>query len=147
MPRTIQQHVTFRVSPDRLFDTYVSTRKHSAATGAKATMSRKVGGRFMAHAGHIHGRNLAIGPKRLIVQSWRAANWKKTDLDSILVLVFSPVRGGGRVTMVHANVPDANAASINRGWHTHYWKPWRLYLRRQARPKTARSARRTSVRR
>jgi hypothetical protein len=59
------------------------------ATDAKAVMSRRVGGTFSAHAGHLRGRNLAIVPKRLIVQSWRGSNWKKGDLDSTLVLVFS----------------------------------------------------------
>ena len=92
-------------------------------------MSRAVGARFMAYAGHLRGRNLAIVPKRLIVQSWRAANLKKRDLDSILVLVFSKVRGGGRISMVHPNVPDAHAASIRRGWEEYYWNRWRAYLR------------------
>jgi activator of HSP90 ATPase len=133
MPRTIQQRVTFRASPDTLFDLYLGTRLHTLATGAEAVMSRKVGGRFMAHAGHLRGRNLAIVPKRLIVQAWRATNWKTRDLDSILVLVFSKAGRGGRVTMIHANVPDANAASIERGWHQYYWRPWKAYLRRQSR--------------
>ncbi len=57
MPRTIQQHVTFRVSPDRLFDTYVSTRKHSAATGAKATMSRT---EMLEHARRAAATELGI---------------------------------------------------------------------------------------
>lgn len=114
MPKTIQHKVTFRASPDKLFDTYLSSRKHSAATGAQAVMSRKVGGRFTAHGNHLKGRTVAMVPKRLIVQAWRATNWKKGDLDSILVLVFSKARGGGRITMTHVNVPDANAASINR---------------------------------
>ncbi len=142
MPRTLQQRVSFRASPDTLFDTYLSSRKHSAATGAKAVMSRTVGGKFMAHAGHLRGRNLMIVPKRLIVQSWRGSNWTKRDLDSILVLAFSPVRGGGRISMVHVNVPDAHAASINRGWREYYWKPWKAHLRRTSRGRRAGSARR-----
>jgi activator of HSP90 ATPase len=129
MSKTIHQTVTFRASPDALFDTYLSSRKHSAATGAKAVMSRRVGATFSAHAGHLHGRNLAVVPKRLIVQSWRASNWKKRDLDSTLVLVFSRVPGGGRISMTHVNVPAANAASLTRGWDDYYWKPWKKYLR------------------
>ena len=131
MPRTIQQTVTFRVPPDQLFDTYLSSRKHTAATGARAVMSRTVGGKFTAHAGHLKGQNLTIVSKRLIVQSWRGSNWKKRDLDSILVLVFSRAQGGGRISMVHVNVPDAHASSINRGWRQYYWKPWKASLRRK----------------
>jgi hypothetical protein len=95
-----------------------------------AVMSRKVGGKFTVHGSHLKGKNVAIVPKRLIVQAGRAANWKKGDLESILGLVFSKGRGGGRISMTHGNVPDANAASINRGWREHYWKPWRAHLRR-----------------
>jgi activator of HSP90 ATPase len=136
MPKTIHQRVTFRASPEALFDTYLSSRKHSAATGAAAAMSRTVGGRFTAHGGHLSGRNLAVIPKRMIVQSWRGSNWKKRDLDSTLVLVFSRVPGGGRISMTHANVPDANAASITRGWDEYYWKPWKQYLRRNPRARS-----------
>src|SRR5262249_39783259 len=100
MPKTIRQTVIFRASPDELFDIYLSSRKHSAGTGAKAVMSRKVGAKFMVHAGHLRGRNLAIVPKRLIVQRWRGSNWQKGDLDSTLVLVFDSVPGGGRISMV-----------------------------------------------
>lgn len=137
MPKTIQQAVTFRASPERLFDIYLSSRLHSAATGARAVMSRKVGGAFTAHGGHLRGRNLAIVPGRLVVQSWRGSNWKKRDLDSTLVLAFSRVPGGGRIAMTHVNVPDANAASITRGWSDYYWKPFRKYLKRS--PKGGRS--------
>jgi activator of HSP90 ATPase len=133
MPRTIQQQATFRASPDTLFDLYLNSRLHTLATGARAVMSRTIGGRFMAHAGHLRGCNLAIVPKRLVVQTWRGSNWKKRDLDSVLVLVFSKVGRGGRVTMIHANVPDANAASIERGWHQYYWRPWKAYLRSRGR--------------
>jgi activator of HSP90 ATPase len=137
VPKTIQQAVTFRASPERLFAIYLSSRLHSAATGARAVMSRKVGGAFTAHSGHLRGRNLAIVPGRLIVQSWRGSNWKKGDLDSTLVLAFSRVPGGGRIAMTHVNVPDANAASITRGWSDYYWKPFRRYLKRS--PKGGRS--------
>ena len=67
---------------------------------------------------------MAIVPKRLIVQAFRAANWKKGDVDSTVLFVFSKVRGGGRLSITHVNVPDANAASVSRGWREHYWKPW-----------------------
>ena len=133
MPETLQQKVTFPTSPETLFDVYLDSRKHTMATGAKAIVSRRVGARFMAHAGHIRGRILAIVPKRLIVQTWRGSDWKPEDLDSVLVLVFSKVRRGARVSMVHANVPDAHAASIARGWVTYYWKPWKAHLRKTSR--------------
>ena len=58
---------------------------------------------------------LAILPKRLIVQSWRGSDWRKSEPDSILVLAFSPARRGGRVTLVHAHVPTRHRAGVPRG--------------------------------
>jgi hypothetical protein len=63
-------------------------------------ISRRVGGAFTAPGGHLRGQSLAIVP------------------------------GGGRIAMTHVNVPDANAASITRGWSEYYWKPFRTYLKR-----------------
>ena len=130
MPRTIQQRVTFRASPEALYGLYMSSRKHSAATGGPAVLSRKVGSRFTAWGGQLRGKTIALVPGRMIVQTWRGSDWKKHDADSILILTFEKAAGGARVCLVHANVPDAHAAGITRGWHTYYWTPWRAYLRR-----------------
>lgn len=131
MAKTIQQTVKFSASPARLFNIYMDSKKHSAATNSRATVSRKVGGKFTAFDGALSGRMLAVVPNRMIVQAWRGSNWKKTDLDSVLILTFSKAPGGGRVNLVHANIADQRHASIQRGWTTYYWKPWKAYLRRK----------------
>ena len=30
--------------------------------------------------------------------------------------------------MVHANVPVMHSEGIRKGWYTHYWNPWKLYI-------------------
>jgi activator of HSP90 ATPase len=132
MARTIQQTVRFRLAPERLFDIYMDSKKHSAATKFAASVSRKVGGRFSAFNGMLQGKNLAIVPKRMIVQAWRGSDWKKTDLDSILILTFSKAPGGGQISLVHANVPDKHYAGIQKGWPKYYWNPWRIYLKHKS---------------
>ncbi len=133
MPKTIQQRVKFGVPPERLFDIYLDSKKHAAAVNSQASISRKVGSRFSVFGGMLRGRILALVPGRMIVQTWRGSDWKKAEADSILILTFSKAPGGGRVNLVHANVPDQRYARINRGWHKYYWKPWRAYLKRSAR--------------
>jgi uncharacterized protein YndB with AHSA1/START domain len=128
MTKAIEQSVRFTAPPATLFDTYLDSRKHSAATGGKATMSRKVGGTFTAWNRQLRGRNLLIVPKRLIVQAWRAAHWKASDPDSILILRFSKVRGGGQIDLVHVNVPKYDHKGVTRGWPHYYWKPWKKYI-------------------
>ncbi len=133
MPKTIQQTVKFAAPPEKLFDVYLDSKKHAAAINSRASISRRVGGRFSAFGGMLRGRILALVPKRMIVQTWRGSDWKKSDGDSILILTFTKASGGGRIHLVHANIPDRRYAHINRGWPKYYWKPWRTYLRRAGR--------------
>src|SRR5439155_206390 len=83
MPRTIEQVVTFRTTPERLYRLYLSPRQHAAACGGwgKAKIQARKGGR-MQMAPHITGTFLSLVPGKLIVQTWRGSDWKRSDLDS-----------------------------------------------------------------
>ncbi len=129
MPKTIQQTVRFNVSCNRLYETYIDSKKHSAATNSKAFIGRRVGEKFSAYDGYIKGKNIYIVPNRLVIQSWRGLDWRKKDLDSTLILTFSKTRSGCRLDMVHVNVPDHMYPHIKKGWVTHYWQPWKRYFR------------------
>lgn len=128
MTPAIQQRVKFNTSPARLFNLYMDSEQHSAATGFKAMVSKKVGGKFSAFGGTITGKMVAIVPNRMIVQAWRAEHWKKTDLDSMLVLEFSKIKEGAQIDLVHVNVPEHDHDGVKRGWTKYYWKPWRAFL-------------------
>jgi len=129
MPHLIHQKVTLPASPGELFDIYLDSKRHGAAIDDKVTISRKVGSRFTAFDGMLRGRTLMIVPNRMIVQSWRADSWKKTDPDSVLILQFDRAKNGGCITLVHINVPAHAYRNINEGWPNHYWKPWKAYLK------------------
>ena len=129
MTPAIQQRVRFNVPPARLFKLYMDSAEHSAATHAKAAVSGKVGGRFSAFDGMITGKMLRIVPNRMIVQLWRATHWKRTDLDSTLVLTFSKVKNGTQIDLVHVNVPQHDHKGVRDGWKMYYWKPWTSYLK------------------
>ena len=133
MTKTIQQSVRLPASPNELFETYLDSKKHSAATGGKARMSGKPGGTFTAWNGQLRGRNLLIVPNRLIVQAWRATHWKTGDPDSILILRFSKAPGGGQIDLVHVNVPAYDHKGVRMGWPKYYWEPWKKYLARKKR--------------
>jgi activator of HSP90 ATPase len=124
----IQQSIALKASPDDLFDTFLDSKAHSAVTGAPAKTSRLAGGKFTAFGGELRGRNLLIVPKKLIVQAWRSRHWKTADPDSVLVLRFSKAPGGGRIDLVHINVPAHDRKGVTQGWPTYYWKPWKAFL-------------------
>ncbi len=76
MTPAIQQSVEFPASPETLFELYLDSKKHSAATGSKAKLGRKAGQKFTAFEGMLEGKNLLVIPNKLIVQAWRSTGWK-----------------------------------------------------------------------
>jgi len=127
MTSVIQQSVRFRTSPQTLYELYLNSAKHSRSTGARARISRKVGGKFTAFAGQLAGKNLFLLPGKQIVQLWRATHWKKEDW-SILVLTFSRVAGGAQIDLVHIAVPNYDHKGVRKGWPKYYWRPWKKFL-------------------
>ena len=133
MTNAIQQSVKFKASAAEIFDMYLDSKKHSAATGAPAKVSRKAGGKFTAWANQLSGRNLLIIPNKMIVQAWRANHWKSSDPDSILVIRFTETsKGTTQVDIVHANVPQYDHRGVSEGWPKYYWKPWKKYLAKKS---------------
>jgi activator of HSP90 ATPase len=127
MTRVIHQSVRFPATPAQLYELFMDSKKHVAATGMPTKVSRKVGGKWSAFGGSIDGRNLLLIPGKMIVQSWRGP-WNAGDADSILVVSFRKVLGGAQVDLVHVGVPGHDYEGVSRGWPKFYWKPWREYL-------------------
>ena len=92
------------------------------------TIAPRPGAPFRAFDGKLTGTILHIQPKRLIVQTWRSVNFPAAALDSVLVLSFWPQEGGGRIELVHVNVPEEDFAGVSTGWEKYYWTPWRATL-------------------
>jgi len=129
MTPTIQYSATFeKATPAKLYELFADSAKHSAATGMPAKISRKVGGNWTAFDKMLLGKNLVLIPNRMIVQTWRSSEWKKSDPDSILVVSFEKVPGGAKVDLVHVGVPDYDHAGVTEGWIKYYWEPWKAYL-------------------
>jgi len=134
MTTVIEQTVAFSATPAKLYELFMDSAKHTAATGMPAKISRKVGGKWSAFSGMILGKNLSPIPNRMIVQSWRSAEWKKADPDSVLVVSFEKTaNGGAQVHLVHVGVPEYDHAGVTQGWVKFYWEPWKTYLAPQMR--------------
>ena len=130
MPNTICLAAELAASPSDIFDTYLDSRAHAAVTGAPATVAPRAGAEFSAFDKVLRGRILHVEPKRLIVQSWRASQWKNGELDSTLILTLHSIgRTKTRIELVQVNVPDHDFAGVSQGWERYYWAPWREYLK------------------
>jgi len=129
MAKTIQQKIVFKnTTTGVLYNFYMNAKLHSQLTGGETKISEKEGARFSAYDGYCGGKNLQLIRNRLIVQSWRSADWSDDDVDSTFILLLEQKGKDAEVTMIHANVPDAQAKALADGWKDFYWTPWKNYL-------------------
>ncbi len=122
MPKTIRQTITFKATPHQVYEALMDSRQHAKFTGAKASISRQVGGAFTAYDGALHGRNLELVADSKIVQDWHCQEdgWP-ADQYSKLTISLAEIPGGARLRMTHSGVPEAYIDGIKSGWHTEYW--------------------------
>ena len=128
MPRNIIIAASLPAPPDKLFDMYLDPAAHAAFTGFPVTLEPRARGAFRAFDGMLSGTMLHIEPKKLIVQTWRSANWPAEAIDSVLTLSFWSENVGARIELVHVNDAEGDFAGVSQGWEKYYWTPWRAYL-------------------
>jgi uncharacterized protein YndB with AHSA1/START domain len=128
MPRNVIIAASLPAPPDKLFDMYLDAEAHAAFTGFPVTIAARAGAPFRAFNDMLSGTIIHVAPKRLIVQTWRSANWPAAAVDSVLTLTFWSEKDGARIELVHVNVPAEDFAGVSQGWEKYYWTPWRAYL-------------------
>ena len=128
MPKNVILAALLPAPADRLFDMYLDPQAHAAFTGAPVEIGPLPGTPFSAFDGMLSGTMLHVEPKRLIVQTWRSANWPADAIDAVLTLSFWSTGDAARIELVHVNVPDEDFAGVSHGWEKYYWNPWRAHL-------------------
>jgi len=115
--------------PKDVYAMYLDPELHANITGGAVTIAAREGAAFLAFEGALSGRILHLDPGRRIVQTWRSNMFRKTDVDSILVLTLLPHgRNGTLLDLQQLDVPGQDYAGISHGWELYYFAPWREYL-------------------
>ena len=125
--RTIRQTATFKASPHEVYEVLMDSRKHSVFTGSKASISRKVGGKFTAYDGYIEGVNLELVTDEKIVQSWRGSDWAEGHY-SKATFSLKKIERGTKLTFTQTEVPEEQYEPISQGWRDYYWNPMKEML-------------------
>ena len=81
MSRNVIIAASLPATPDKLFDMYLDAEAHAAFTGFPVTIAARAGAPFRAFNDMLSGTIIHVAPKRLIVQTWRSANWATTAID------------------------------------------------------------------
>ena len=130
MCKTIKQRVTFKASPAAVYDLLADSRKHSAVTGRKATISRRIGGTFSASGNDVSGVNVDLVPGRRIVQAWRHRRFPEGIFSMAAVTLAPTANGGTELVLTHRGVPKDLIPETERVWREQYWSRIKAYLAR-----------------
>jgi len=128
MPDAIKLSVTLFTTPKELYNAWLDSEQHSAFTGSKATIERKVGGQFTAGDGYIHGENILLHMNKRIHQIWRTTDFSEDLPDSKVEISFDPVEKGTKLTIVHTNLPEGEGKKYRKGWRDYYFTPMKKYF-------------------
>ncbi|MGI9336787.1 MAG: SRPBCC domain-containing protein [Gammaproteobacteria bacterium] len=123
----IKQTVTFKTSPEKLYEALTSAEEFSKVTGAPAEIAPDEGGAFSCFGGQIVGRHIELVPNKRIVQAWRAGPWAES-VYSIVRFDISQSGTSTTLNMEHTGFPDGGAEHLEGGWHKMYWEPLKAYL-------------------
>ena len=128
MRNVIQQTVVLPASAETLYQMYLDPKEHEAVTGDPVTIAAQSGAPFSAFGGALSGTMLAFDPHNTIVQSWRSRQFHESDPDSTLGRYVADDAAGGRIHLIHLDVPDHDYEGVTEGWQRYYWTPWKAYL-------------------
>src|SRR3989475_12580500 len=135
--KIIRQSIVLPAAAGELYAMYLSPTRHAAITGHLVKIGARPGARFKAFNGALSGRMLYTVPGRLIVQAWRSTAFKKGDIDSTLILRFTPKGKRGRIDLTHVNVPAHDYRGVNNGWKKYYWRAPAELLTKSAKARTS----------
>lgn len=127
--KTLRQKVNVKAAPREVYESLMDSKLHSKLTGAKASISRKEGGRFTAYDGGIYGKNLKLVQDKLVAQEWycQTPDWPQGHF-SKLSITLSKTAAGTRISLVQELVPQAAFKDISQGWRDYYWVPMKKML-------------------
>ena len=139
--KTIKQKITFKASPHDVYEALLDEKKHSAFTGSKAKIGRKVGGKYSVYDGWITGANIELVQDKKIVQTWIPSDeeWPKKH-ESVVTFEFKHIKDGKNckdgkdgkdcteLNFIHSEIPDDWVDELTKGWEEYYWKPMKKML-------------------
>lgn len=125
---SLRVSVVLPTSPERLYRAFLDAKEHAAFTGAPASITARVGGKFSAFDGHVTGKLVELEPNERIAMTWRTKDFPEDAPDSRVEVFFHPATGGTRVTFAHSGLPPGTEERFKKGWKHFYLAPMRSHF-------------------
>ena len=128
MCKTIKHKVKFSAPPQTIYGLLADSRKHTAFTGSKASISRKIGGKFSTRSGGVTGINVDLVPGKRIVQAWRNDRFPEGIFSMATFNLMATADGGTALVLTHRGVPKDLIPRTEQEWRDEYWNKIKAYL-------------------
>ena len=128
--KSIKQTVTFDAPAQKVYELIMDQKKHTAFTGSKVIMSKKLNGKFDVFDGYCRGYNIELIEGEKIVQAWhfQEEGWPD-DHYSICTFLFKPEGDKTQLTFTQHGVPEHKVEELKSGWKQFYWTPMKAFLK------------------
>lgn len=129
--KNIKQTITFKASPEEVYELIMDSKKHTAFSGAEAKMSKKLKGEFATYDGYCSGHNIELEPGKKIVQAWHFEEdgWPETHF-SICTFILKKKENDTKLTFTQTGIPAHKAEALKTGWKEFYWDLMKEYLKK-----------------
>jgi activator of HSP90 ATPase len=120
---TIHKVITFEgVTPHDIYEALLDEKRFEQWSGAKASISRKIGGWASLYGGVISAKNVELVDDEKLVQLWRTKRWPKGYYHpATFLLQKTPT--GTRLSFTQDEVPLSAAEAVSQEWEQFYWEP------------------------
>jgi activator of HSP90 ATPase len=125
--KNLEQSVTIKASPARVYKTLVDPKEHAKFSGGVAHLVPVPGGAFDHYDGSLSGRVVELKKNERIVLAWRASSWPEGQY-SIAQFLLKKSGASTRLEFSQYGIPVSDYAGIVDGWKTYYWAPLKAYL-------------------
>jgi activator of HSP90 ATPase len=126
---SLKVKITLPTTAETLYKAWLSSKEHTAFTGATAKASSKVNGKFSAWDDYISGKNVELVPNKKIVQTWRSVDFDESAPDSMLELTFEEKGNKTTLHLHHYNLQKGDAKKYTDGWKESYFEPMKDYFK------------------
>lgn len=114
--------------PHQVYEAWLDSEAHAAFTGHPASIDPVIGGHFRAGDGYYQGHLLWLDPGRLIVKTFRTAEFPTDARPSVVEVRLHPNEAGTLLELDHKDVPQGLRARFEEGWVRHYFEPLGRWL-------------------
>jgi activator of HSP90 ATPase len=129
--KTITQEYLISASLEEVWQALVNPKEINGWGAGPVVMDNNVGTKFSLWGGTIWGINTEVVSHKKLVQDWFSQEEPAWEKPSRVTFTLEDEKHAVKLTLVHTNIPDKNAKSIEEGWKEYYLGPLKEFLESQ----------------